>query len=182
MTTKINGISDADRELFRTSIGTVQKIRHKRMPVINPRPAPVPVQRYIDSRAVVKEMAIANMTNDHCQGGDELFFKRPGIQDKVMAKLRKGKFSIERELDLHGMTGRDAHPALAGFLRHCRRYDIGCVRIIHGKGRGSWDGKPVLKQKLNQWLQKNGQVLAFSSARTCDGGTGAVYVLLKNTG
>jgi DNA-nicking Smr family endonuclease len=182
MTTKFNGITDADRELFRNSIGTVQKIRHKRMPVRKPRPASVPVQRHTEARAILREMATAPMISSHCLGGDEMFFKRPGIQDKVMAKLRKGKFAIERELDLHGMTGRDAQAALNRFLLHCRHHDIGSVCIIHGKGRGSPDGKPVIKNKLNRWLQSNNQVLAFCSARACDGGTGAVYVLLKNTG
>jgi DNA-nicking Smr family endonuclease len=179
MTTKFNGISDADRELFRNSIGSVQKIRHNRLPVRKPRPAPVPVQRYTDAQTVQKEMATTAMTSNHYRGGDDLFFKRPGIQDKVMAKLRKGKFAIERELDLHGLTGRDALTALNQFLLRCRRHDIGSVRIIHGKGRGSPDGKPVIKNKLNQWLQTNNQILAFCSARSRDGGTGAIHVLLK---
>ena len=178
--TKFNDISDADRELFRHSVGAVQKIKHVRMPVRKPRPAPVPVQRNADAQAVMKEMASAPMGNDHFLTGDELFFKRPGIQDKVLSKLRKGKFAIERELDLHGMTSTDAQATLGRFLLHCRHHDIHCVRIIHGKGRGSRDGQPVIKNKLNQWLRNTPQILAFSSARTRDGGTGAVYVLLKN--
>ena len=179
MMTKINDISDADRELFRNSIGAVHKIRHVRMSVLKPRAAPVPVQRDADVQAVVREMAFAPMISEHYITGDELFFKRPGIQDKVLTKLRKGKFAIELELDLHGMNSRDAQAALGRFLVHCRHHDICCVRIIHGKGRGSRDGKPVIKNKLNQWLQKIPQVLAFCSARVCDGGTGAVYVILK---
>jgi DNA-nicking Smr family endonuclease len=182
MMTKVNDISEADRELFRNSVGSVQKIKHARMPVRKPRPAPVPVQRDADAQAVIREMTSDRVVNDHLLTGDELHFKRPGMQDKVLTKLRKGKFAIERELDLHGMNSKDAQAALGRFLIHCRRHDIHCVRIIHGKGRGSRDGKPVIKNKLNRWLQNTPQVLAFSSARTCDGGTGAVYVLLKNTG
>ena len=180
MITKLNDISEADRELFRNRVGSVQKIRQVRLPVRKPRPAPVPVQRDADAQAVIREMASARMINDHLLTGDELFFKRPGIQDQVLAKLRKGKFAIERELDLHGMNSKDAQAALGRFLLHCRHHDIRCVRIIHGKGHGSRDGKPVIKNKLNLWLQKIPQVLAFCSARACDGGTGAVCVLLKN--
>ena len=182
MMTKFNDISAADRELFRNSIGPVQKIRKDHMPVRKPRPTPYPVQRdAVVQAAVLTEMASAPLVNDYCLTGDELFFKHPGIQNRVLEKLRKGKFAIERELDLHGMISRDAQAALGRFLLHCKHHDIRCVRIIHGKGRGSRDGKPVIKNNLNQWLQKIPQVLAFCSARVCDGGTGAVYVMLKNT-
>ena len=179
MMTKFKDISAADRELFRNSVGPVQKVRQIRMPVRKPRPAPIPMQRNADAQAVIREMTSTSMVNDQLLTGDELFFKRPGIQDKVLTRLRKGKYAIGRELDLHGMNSRDAHAALDRFLLHCRHHDIRCVRIIHGKGYGSRDGYPVIKNKLNQWLQKIPQVLAFCSARACDGGTGAVYVLLK---
>ena len=149
------------------------------MPVRKPRPAPIPVQRDADAQAVIREMASARTVNDQLLPGDGLYFKRPGIQDMVLTKLRKGKFIIERELDLHGMNSSDAQTALGRFLLHCRRHDIRCVCIIHGKGRGSRDGKPVIKNKLNKWLQNIPQVLAFCSARASDGGAGAVYVLLK---
>jgi len=181
MIMKFNNISDADRELFRNRIGPVQKIKQVRMPVRKPRPAPYPVQRDADVQAVLREMASAPLVNDYCLTGDELFFKHPGIQHRVLEKLRKGKFAIERELDLHGMISRDAQAALGRFLLHCRQHDIRCVRIIHGKGRGSRDGKPVIKNKLDGWLRHSPQVLAYCSARACDGGTGAVYVMLKNT-
>lgn len=180
--TRPNDISDADRELFRNRVGPVQKIRQVRMPVRQPRPVPVPVQRDTDAQTVIRDMTSARMVKDHLLASDELFFKRPGMQDKALTRLRKGKFAIERELDLHGMNSKDAQAALGRFLLHCRQHDIRCVRIIHGKGHGSRDGTPVIKNKLNQWLQKISQVLAYCSARASDGGTGAVYVLLKNTG
>jgi DNA-nicking Smr family endonuclease len=72
-----------------------------------------------------------------------------------------------------------ARYALAGFLEKCERNNIRSVRIIHGKGRGSYHKEPVLKGKVNTWLQQREDVLAFCSARSADGGTGAVYVLLK---
>ena len=84
------------------------------------------------------------------------------------------------ELDLHGLTARHAHKTLEMFLRDCHRRRIRCVHIIHGKGYGSEDRQPVLKQKLNLWLRQRHDVLAFCSATRRDGGTGAAYVLLRS--
>jgi DNA-nicking Smr family endonuclease len=111
--------------------------------------------------------------------GEELLFIRPGIQHGVLTKLRRGQFSIKAELDLHGMVVRVAQVEIAAFLRNCQNRNIRCARIIHGKGYGSWQKQPILKNKLNKWLQQRDEVLAFCSARPVDGGTGAVYVLLK---
>ena len=111
---------------------------------------------------------------------DELYFARPGIQDRVVRELRRGHLEIGLELDLHGLTARHAREDLNHFLEECHRRDIRCVRIIHGKGYGSEDRQPVLKQKLNLWLRQREDVLAFTSATRRDGGTGAAYVLLRN--
>jgi DNA-nicking Smr family endonuclease len=111
---------------------------------------------------------------------DELYFSRPGIQDRVVRELRRGHLEIGLELDLHGLTVRHAREDLNRFLEECHRRDIRCVRIIHGKGYGSEDKQPVLKRKLNLWLRQREDVLAFTSATRRDGGTGAAYVLLRN--
>jgi len=111
---------------------------------------------------------------------EELYFARPGIQDRVVRELRRGHLEIGLELDLHGLTVRHAREDLNRFLEECRRRDIRCVRIIHGKGYGSEDRQPILKQKLNLWLRQREDVLAFTSATRRDGGTGAAYVLLRN--
>jgi len=111
--------------------------------------------------------------------GDELLFSRSGLQHGLLRKLRRGQFSIRMQLDLHGMTVAEARLALTQFLLDCRAANARCVRIIHGKGHGSLHKQPVLKGKVNKWLQQRDEVLAFCSARIEDGGTGAVYVLLK---
>lgn len=111
--------------------------------------------------------------------GDTLFFARPGLQQRIIRKLRRGQFSIGAELDMHGMIVREARNALTPFLINCRSRGIRCLRIIHGKGLSSRDGKPVLKMQLDHWLRQRLEVVAFCSARRNDGGTGAVYVLLK---
>jgi DNA-nicking Smr family endonuclease len=113
-------------------------------------------------------------------GSEEtLSFRRTGVQERVLSKLRNGHFVIDAELDLHGMTIPVAQQALSAFLSECQQYRIRHARIIHGKGWGSKDHKPVIKTWLNGWLRELDDVLAFCSARVEDGGTGAVYLLLR---
>jgi DNA-nicking Smr family endonuclease len=112
--------------------------------------------------------------------GEELLFARPGLQHGVLRKLRRGQYSHGAELDLHGMTVVIARQALALFLSECQHDGIRNVRIIHGKGNGSLRQQPILKSKVNHWLRQRNEVLAFCSARPIDGGTGALYVLLRS--
>jgi DNA-nicking Smr family endonuclease len=86
---------------------------------------------------------------------------------------------VEAELDLHGKTAREARRAIVGFLETCREQGRRCVRVIHGKGQGSREGRAVIKWEVDRWLREHDQVMAFSSARPRDGGTGALYVLLR---
>ena len=111
--------------------------------------------------------------------GEELLFRRPGISERVFKRLRRGGFSIQDELDLHGMTVAEARHALKDFVSECADSNRGCVRIIHGKGLGSGRRGPVLKAHVNGWLRHWDHVLAFATAKPRDGGSGAVYVLIK---
>lgn len=112
--------------------------------------------------------------------GEGLAFRRPGLQDRLVKKLRRGQFPREEELDLHGLTVDQARVALADFLAHCQRRQFRCVRIIHGKGLRSGERGPVLKSYLGGWLKGYEEVLALCSAQRNEGGSGAVYVLLRN--
>lgn len=111
--------------------------------------------------------------------GDELSFRRQGVRDDTARKLRRGQIPVQAELDLHGLTRHAAHDALRRFLNDCVLRNLRCVRVIHGKGLRSGLAGPVLKIVVNQWLRNIENVAAFASARPVDGGTGAVYVLLK---
>jgi DNA-nicking Smr family endonuclease len=101
------------------------------------------------------------------------------VQQAVLRKLRRGAFAIQAEMDLHGLTAGQAADEVPLFLHEAQERGLRCVRIIHGKGRKVADKGPILKPLLNHWLQQRREVLAFSSARPEDGGTGAVYVLLR---
>jgi len=108
-----------------------------------------------------------------------LSFCESGIQKSVFRKLRSGQYRISDELDLHGTTIKQAKQILMYYLQETPQFESCCVRIIHGKGNRSGSNKPVLKTQVNHWLTEHERVLAFHSAKAKDGGTGAVYVLLK---
>lgn len=108
-----------------------------------------------------------------------LSFCRSGIQKSVFRKLRTGNYRISDELDLHGATIKQAKQILVYYLQEAVQFEGCCIRIIHGKGHRSGNNKPVLKTYVNHWLSEHDRVLAFHSSKPKDGGTGAVYVLLK---
>lgn len=110
---------------------------------------------------------------------DPLSFRRPGVREQTLRQLRRGRYPIEDELDLHGLSQAAARDHLIEFIAQCSLEGRRCVRIVHGKGYRSGSRGPVLKIAVNTWLRRHSDVLAFTSARPIDGGTGAVYVLLR---
>jgi DNA-nicking Smr family endonuclease len=145
--------------------------------------APVPEPRFsqADDKAVLDELLDHAIDHASLETGDELNYRQPGVQLGVIRKLRRGQYAVQGEpLDLHGMTAIEARAALADFLDDGRARGRRCVLVIHGKGLRSKQGSPVLKVKVALWLRQRSEVLAYCSARPVDGGTGAVYVLLKS--
>jgi len=179
MNRKKNFLSPQDRELFRRAVADVLPLHQDKVLPPQRRLPPIPRQREQDEALVIRDMMSDTFEPAELETGEELLYLRPGLQKRLLRHLRQGKFSIGAELDLHGMTVPIARQTLARFLEDCRRRTIRSVRIIHGKGRGSYHKEPILKGKVNLWLQQRDEVLAFCSARAVDGGTGAVYVLLK---
>ncbi len=112
-------------------------------------------------------------------GSEALSFRRSGVRDQVMRRLRRGLYPVEDELDLHGLNQAAARDSLSEFLEINRNAAHRCVRIVHGKGYRSGARGPILKIAVNAWLRRHPDVMAFTSARAIDGGTGAVYVLLR---
>ena len=168
-----------DFELFRRELDNVKPLNDNRVEPARRRLKPIPGQRIADDARVLDELAEANPFDTDVEIGDELLFVRNGVQQKLLRKLRRGQFSIGAALDLHGMSVAEAREALAEFLQECRIRGVRGVRIIHGKGLRSPGGRPVIKGKLDSWLRHRDEVVAFCSARQIDGGTGAIYVLLK---
>lgn len=168
--------------LFRRAVADVVPLPPSdRVERTRPRPKPIPRQRLRDEQQVLID-ALADPWDWEAalSTGEELVFSRPGVPTAALRKLRRGNWVIRGELDLHGHTGDEARVALAAFLNRCMLEERRCVRIIHGKGHGSKNRLPVLKNKVRHWLMQREDVLAFCQARTVDGGAGAVIVLLKS--
>lgn len=170
---------DDERELFRRHMADVVRQQTDVVPPDRPRPAPIPRQTRKDERAVLENLADEAVDWAEHQNGDELFYYQPGVQRRTMRKLRRGGYSIAAELDLHGCTVQQAHGRLSEFLGALDRRRQTCVRIIHGKGRGSPGRQPVLRNKVALWLARRRDVLGYCSAPGHDGGLGALYVLLR---
>ncbi len=153
---------------------------HNRAAHQTPKLKPTPNETLKDKQRVLEESLEVSLDVEDLQPGDSLSFCRSGIQKSIFKKLKKGQYNIGAELDLHGHTQVEAQVALAKFIQTVREDNIRCVRIIHGKGYGSNNQGPKIKPLVNKWLQQRSEILAFCSARPNDGGTGAVYVLLKS--
>ena len=168
-----------ESRLFRDEIGEVRPLQQDRVDPFRRKRSPHPRPR--ESRQWEDEEGYRDLYSEHeIDTPEVLEFSRPGVQKRLLRELRRGHLEIGLELDLHGLTVRYARQVLQQFLHECGRRDIRCVQVIHGKGGGSQDRQPVLKQKVNLWLRQREEVLAFCSALRRDGGTGAVYVLLKH--
>ncbi|MFD1709144.1 DNA mismatch repair protein MutS [Ottowia sp. GY511] len=174
----------AEQTLFARAVGPTQPLRaHGRVlhtPAATP---PEPRQRQIDEQAVLRESLSDEFDTStllHVDG--DLSYSRPGVGPDVTAKLRRGHWAVQRQIDLHGLRTDEAREALGQFLREAQRAGVRCVRVVHGKGLGSPGRTPVLKAKVHGWLIQKKEVLAFVQAKPLEGGAGAVLVLLASPG
>ncbi len=180
MKKKLSQHEQSDIKLFQKEIGIIEKLEQDKVHHNNTS-TKLPIAKFRQQRLdEALKSGFSDQFEPHTIGSEEvLSFRRSGIQHRLFSRLRSGHLAIEAELDLHGMTVAIAHQALASYLQECQTDKLRCVRIVHGKGWSSKNQKPVLKTKLNSWLQQEDNVLAFCSAPVEDGGTGAVYVLLR---
>lgn len=172
-----------DADLFRKSIGDVAPLPPVDKTVVTaPRPLPIARQHLADERAALQESLSDEFSVETLLETDgALSFARNGIGPDTIRKLRRGHWVIQSQLDLHGLRRDEAREALAEFLRNALKRGLRCVRVIHGKGLGSVNKEPVLKNKVRTWLVQKEEVIAFCQARAADGGSGALVVLLRAT-
>jgi DNA-nicking Smr family endonuclease len=174
--------SDEDRDAFSKAMKGVKPLQAVERATETRRPPAKAKNSRAGRRALMLESLQGPLTNDADrieQLGEEVAFRRPGLSERIFRQLRRGRFSIEAEADLHGLTVDEAKLVLREFICESADYGLGCVRVIHGKGLGSGPGGPVLKGNVQRWLAQWDEVLAFVTARVRDGGSGAVYVLLR---
>jgi DNA-nicking Smr family endonuclease len=174
-----------DGDLFASAMTDVVPLERGRDRVDGPPPAAGrarPVSEEAEALAALSDLVtgVANFditgTREYVEG------VVVGLDPRVVRRLRRGDFAWQGHVDLHGLTAAEAREVVDRFVLESFRAGRRCVLIVHGRGLNSKDQTPVLKERLKSWLA-HGRiakvVLAFSTARPCDGGAGALYVLLR---
>jgi DNA-nicking Smr family endonuclease len=165
-------------------LGGVQPLppRGRHAPPARPHP-PRAGSREADERAALQESLSDGLDAEELlETDDQLSWRREGIGPDVVLRLRRGHWSVQADLDLHGHRVDEARAALAEFLREAQRTGLRCVRVVHGKGLGSRDRVPVLKLRVRHWLTQREEIIAYTQARPAEGGAGALLVLLAPAG
>jgi DNA-nicking Smr family endonuclease len=176
-------IAPEESELLRAALADVKPLAPtNRASLIRPKPRPVAAQRQRDDQEALLDTLSDNPAWEQgLETGEELLFRRDGLSQLHIRKLRRGHWKIQDHLDLHGHTAAEARMLTAAFLAHALRNGLRCVRIVHGKGLSSPNREPVLKKKLSGWLAQRDEVLAYCQAPQTEGGGGAVLVLLRGS-
>lgn len=177
--------TSADRALFRSAAAGVRPLAqspHAVPPGLLPLPPrAIPHQSLRDEQAVLTEAMSDELDLDHLlETDDTLSWRRAGVGSDTLRKLRRGHWTIQSEIDLHGLRRDEAREALGQFLRSALQREWRCVRVIHGKGLSSPLREPVLKHKVRSWLMQRDEVMAYVQARPSDGGAGALVLLLRS--
>lgn len=170
-----SALSEEDSLLFRQTVGTVKPVISDRVHHPEKKPTRPRIRHHEADWPDYGPAEIPLLAT-----GDIMSFAAPGIQKKVLRQLRAGGFGMDTELDLHGATVDEAKRRLAAFLQTAIADGCRCVHLIHGKGYRSEGGYPILKNRINLWLRHHPDVLAFCTARPADGGSGAIYILLRD--
>ena len=177
----------AEEEFFALAVGPIKPLPARHLPghrasMQRTPAAPIAVQHQLDEQAVMREALSDEFDVETLLDTDDaLSFRRPTMGPDVTRKLRKGGWSIQGQVDLHGLRREDARLALVDFIKDATRMGWRCVRVVHGKGLGSPGKTPVLKGKVQSWLVQKQEVLAFVQARPAHGGAGALVVLLAQS-
>ncbi|MEX0975472.1 MAG: Smr/MutS family protein [Woeseia sp.] len=175
--------SDADEGdpgLFRRLMADARPMQSDKVPPPTRPARPKATAVRPDRHEILRESLKFDRYAGESASGESLRYQHPSVSRHAMRRLAKGGYRVQAAIDLHGMTSPEAQDALQEFIATALERRHTCVRIVHGKGRGSGQQGPVLKRAIDQWLRHWEPVLAFVSARPSDGGTGAVYVLLRN--
>ncbi|SCY13934.1 Smr/MutS family protein [Thiohalorhabdus denitrificans] len=168
-----------ERAVFREAVADVAPLSTDRAVPERPAPPPVAAQREREAEQARLDLATGAADPEPAETGEEVFWCREGLQRRVRRRLRTGQVPVEGAIDLHGLRVEEARESLGAFLHQSLARGRRCVRVVHGKGLRSPGGEGVLRGKVQRWLTRRDEVLAFASCTPVDGGTGAVYVLLK---
>jgi DNA-nicking Smr family endonuclease len=175
--TKKTTLSDEDKHLFAEAMAANKPLAPKKKVEETKKPQDtqsLAYRRYQASRTTPNTNTAPMVNAD-----SPLLFCRANVSDKQMQNLQQGIFPKPAVLDLHGLTENEAMERLNDFIYQSQKRKITVVLIVHGKGSRSSAQAPILKNAVNEQLRRLDAVVAFCSARSVDGGNGAVYVMLK---
>jgi DNA-nicking Smr family endonuclease len=151
-----------------------------RAPLVGKQHSPVAVQSLLDDRDALAESTTGFLSwEQSLETGEEACYLREGLGRDVIGKLRRGHWIVQDVVDLHGLNREEARRLLSAFFAACLKRGLRCVRVVHGKGLRSPNREPVLKGKVQHWLVRRNEVLAFCQAPHTQGGSGALLVLLR---
>jgi len=177
-------VSAEDQRLFAEAIGPVRPLAPTPEVFTHdaPRPLPEPLQSQADEARVAGELMFSEIDPAAIEIGEELSYLKAGLSPRLLRQLKRGQFSIADEIDLHQMNAEVARAAVVDFMADAKRRGLHCIKVIHGKGLRSRAGGPVIKRLVDKMLRQRDDVVAFASARSEQGGTGATVVLLRYRG
>jgi len=167
-----------DSSLFSELMSDVKQLSSNKENLLAHKAKPKPHKKSFNSHSITLPQEFTAITNE-IESNEHLSFSQQGIQPKLIRQLKRGQFMIDDRLDLHGLQQQQAHAAISEFIGQQVELAHRCVIIVHGKGTGSYSKYPVLKNLAFHLLKTHPMVLALASTQPRDGGTGALYVLLK---
>ena len=177
-------LSAHDQALFRQTMRYVQPLKDTRRAILPPVPAAA--KAILHGRRAAAQGAepgllptVSDLFAPAPVVADPDSYLKPGLGPDVIKNLKRDKWPVEASLDLHGATLEQARERLDQFLQSCLAHGVKCIRIVHGKGYGSKDGTPILKEVVRRWLTQFDAVLACTECSELNGGSGAVQALLK---
>ena len=178
---------EAEDDMFREAMAGVEPLKSTRVKPRQPGPLSRPIRRpLLEGELEAYAQLVDLVSGEGCfdiQYTDEYIEGAiVGADSALLPRLRRGDFSIQAHLDLHGMTAAEARQAVERFILNSVNKGLRCILIIHGRGLNSQDQIPILKERMRSWLKRGRLkqlVLAFATAQPCDGGAGALYVLLR---
>ena len=171
-----------DEMAFLNAMAGVKKMDSSTVKVERVKPeVPVPCSEDADSEHL-SNLISGNIDFDLEYSDEFMFGHVCGIDSKIFQKLKSGTYSYDAHIDLHGMTAEQAFDNLMFFIRESFLQDHRCLLAVTGKGKNSPGGFPILKREVYDWLTRDPfrrVVLAFCTAQPKDGGSGAIYILLR---
>lgn len=170
-----------DLAIFHAAVADAQRLKpDNRATLPHPLPPPRPIQLRQDERAALHESLHGPIgLQDRLEGGDEPNYLRPSLAQSILRDLRRGRWVVQDEIDLHGYTRDEARFALSCFLADALHRGVRCVRVVHGKGLSSPGRTSILRMLVRGWLMQREEILAYCQARPQDGGEGALIALLR---